>query len=145
MGEAADPTLAAARGRVAPPLTWRTRLAVLTAGYVTDATRRADGTVNRRLLGVLDKGVAASAAPRHGVASRDVVLDAAVPLRARLFHPAASGSQEEGRRPLPVVVFFHAAAAEAAAGSEKQRAHSCAQLRPARRRGCARQAPVRRG
>ncbi|KAG2556744.1 probable carboxylesterase 18 [Panicum virgatum] len=101
MGEAADPAPAAARGRVAPPMPWRTRLAVLAAGYVTDATRRADGTVNRRLLGVLDKGVAASAAPRHGVASRDVVLDAAVPLRARLFHPAAA------RRPLPVVVFFH--------------------------------------
>ena len=125
---------------------WRTRLAVLAAGYLTDATRRADGTVNRRadvtvnrrLLGVLDKGATASAAPRSGVASRDVIIDAAVPLRARLFHPAASGSQEEGRRPLPVVVFFHAAAlvtagtkggpapcataaaAEAAAGSEKQ-------------------------
>ena len=165
MGEAADPAPAPARGRVAvaPPMPWRTRLAVLAAGYVTDATRRADGTVNRRLLGVLDKGATASAAPRSGVASRDVIIDAAVPLRARLFHPTASGSQEEGRRPLPVVVFFHtaalvtartkggpapcatAAAAEAAAGSEKQRARSCAQLRPAWRRGRARRAPARRG
>jgi len=114
MGEAADP---AARGRVAvaPPMPWRTRLAVLAAGYVTDATRRADGTVNRRLLGVLDKGVAASAAPRNGVASRDVVIDAAAPLRARLFYPApaaaggggGSRGEQDGRRPLPVIVFFH--------------------------------------
>ncbi|RLM57805.1 putative carboxylesterase 18 [Panicum miliaceum] len=108
MGEAADPAPAveaAAKGRVAPPMPWRTRLAVLAAGYVTDATRRADGTVNRRLLGVLDKGVAASATPRNGVASRDVVIDPAVPLRARLFHPAGGGAED--RRPLPVIVFFH--------------------------------------
>ncbi|OEL25185.1 putative carboxylesterase 18 [Dichanthelium oligosanthes] len=103
MGEAADPA-PANKGRVAPPMAWRTRLAVLAAGYVTDATRRADGTVNRRLLGVLDKGVPASEAPRNGVASRDVVIDPAVPLRARLFHPAPGA--EDGR-PLPVVVFFH--------------------------------------
>ena len=119
MGEAADPAPAPAATtgsvRVAPPMPWRTRLAVLAAGYVTDATRRADGTVNRRLLGVLDKGVAASAAPRHGVASRDVVIDAAAPLRARLFYPApatgggggGSRGEQDGRRPLPVIVFFH--------------------------------------
>jgi acetyl esterase/lipase len=92
---------------------WRTRLAVLVAGYVTDATRRADGTVNRRLLAYLDKGVAASGgAPRNGVASRDLDIDdPAVPrLRARIFYPAAgAGAAEdvEGRPPLPVVVFFH--------------------------------------
>ncbi|KAJ1275223.1 hypothetical protein BS78_05G120100 [Paspalum vaginatum] len=99
MGEAADP--GTAKGRVAPPMPWRTRLAVLAAGYVTDATRRADGTVNRRLLAVLDKGVAASAAPRNGVASRDVDVDPAVPLRARLFYPCPAPA------PVPVVLFFH--------------------------------------
>lgn len=108
MGEAADP----ATGRVAPPMSWRTRLSVLAAGYLTDATRRADGTVNRRLLGMLDKGVAASAAPRNGVASRDVTIDPAVPLRARLFYPCAPAAAEdddaEAERPaVPVVVFFH--------------------------------------
>ncbi|CAD6257562.1 unnamed protein product [Miscanthus lutarioriparius] len=118
MGEAADPALAAvqtatAKGRVAPPMSWRTRLSVLAAGYVTDATSRADGTVNRRLLGVLDKGVAASAAPRNGVASRDVTIDPAVPLRARLFYPCAAptaaDAEAEAERPaaVPVVVFFH--------------------------------------
>nr|XP_034606497.1 probable carboxylesterase 18 [Setaria viridis] len=115
MGQAAGdpaPAVETAKGRVAPPMPWRTRLVVLAAGYVTDATRRADGTVNRRLLAVLDKGVAASGTPRNGVASRDVDIDdPAVPLlRARLFYPAAGGAgaeDEEGHRPLPVVVFFH--------------------------------------
>ena len=86
MGEAADPTPspAAATGlvRMAPPMPWRTRLAVLAVGYLTDAIRCADGIVNRRLLGVLD----------NGVASRDVVIDAAAPLRARLFYPAPAAA-----------------------------------------------------
>ncbi|XP_062183151.1 probable carboxylesterase 18 [Phragmites australis] len=98
MGEAAP---APAKARVAPPMSWRTRLSVLAAGYLTDATRRADGTINRRLLTVLDPGVAASAAPRNGVATRDIAIDPALPLRARLFyHCPAEG-------PVPVVVFFH--------------------------------------
>ncbi|KAM0882436.1 hypothetical protein ACQ4PT_032305 [Festuca glaucescens] len=86
--------------RLAPPMTWRTRLSIFAAGYLTDATRRADGTINRRLLAYLDPGVPPSAAPRNGVASRDVDIDPALPLRARLFHPAGGG-------PVPVVVFFH--------------------------------------
>ncbi|KAG2561132.1 probable carboxylesterase 18 [Panicum virgatum] len=102
MGEAADPAPAPAatteRVGVAPPMPWRTRLAVLAAGYLTDATRRADGTVNRRLLGVLDKGVAASATLWNGVASRDFVIDAAAPLRARLFYPAPAAAAGAVRR-----------------------------------------------
>ncbi|KAG0529359.1 hypothetical protein BDA96_05G091900 [Sorghum bicolor] len=109
MGEAAaDPAPAAAKGRVAPPMSWRTRLSVLAAGYLTDATRRADGTVNRRLLAVLDKPVAASATPRNGVASRDVTIDPALPLRARLFYPCAPAPADAAEAAaVPVVVFFH--------------------------------------
>ncbi|XP_047087967.1 probable carboxylesterase 18 [Lolium rigidum] len=97
-----DPPAKAAR--LAPPMTWRTRLSIFAAGYLTDATRRADGTINRRLLAYLDPGVPPSAAPRNGVASRDLDIDPALPLplRARLFHPAPASST-----PLPVVVFFH--------------------------------------
>ncbi|KAK1646308.1 hypothetical protein QYE76_064113 [Lolium multiflorum] len=87
---------------LAPPMTWRTRLSIFAAGYLTDATRRADGTINRRLLAYLDPGVPPSAAPRNGVASLDVLIDPALPLRARLFHPAPASTT-----PLPVVVFFH--------------------------------------
>nr|CAB3491326.1 unnamed protein product [Digitaria exilis] len=113
MGEAAAasdpaPAMETSRGRVAPPMPWRTRLAVMAAGYLTDATRRADGTINRRLLGVLDKPVPASPTPRNGVASRDLTIggddpSVPLPLRARLFHPSSPASGE----PLPVVVFFH--------------------------------------
>ncbi|GJN25635.1 hypothetical protein PR202_gb13488 [Eleusine coracana subsp. coracana] len=48
-----------------------------------------DGTINRRLVSLLDPSVAASPTPRNGVASRDIIItDPTVP-------------------PLPVVVFFH--------------------------------------
>uniref|UniRef100_A0A0D9XQP2 Alpha/beta hydrolase fold-3 domain-containing protein n=1 Tax=Leersia perrieri TaxID=77586 RepID=A0A0D9XQP2_9ORYZ len=89
---------------VAPPMTWRTRLSVLVAGYVTDATCRADGTINRRLLDFLDARVPPSPSPRHGVASLDLLLDASIPLSARLFYPVAG---EAKPKPVPVVVFFH--------------------------------------
>ncbi|CAL4994301.1 unnamed protein product [Urochloa decumbens] len=110
MGEAAAadppaPAVETPRGHVAPPMPWRTRLAVLAAGYVTDATRRADGTVNRRLLGVLDKGVPASDTPRNGVASRDITIGPAHSVRARLFYPSAGAAAAAVA--LPVVVFFH--------------------------------------
>uniref|UniRef100_A0ACD6A2R0 Uncharacterized protein n=1 Tax=Avena sativa TaxID=4498 RepID=A0ACD6A2R0_AVESA len=90
--------------KLAPPMSWRTRLSIFAAGYLTDATCRGDGTINRRLLTYLDPGVPASAAPRNGVASRDIDVDPAIPLRARFFHPVGGG-QPAG--PLPVVVFFH--------------------------------------
>ncbi|KAL6868317.1 hypothetical protein ACP4OV_015162 [Aristida adscensionis] len=92
---------ASGKPRVAPQMPWRTRLSVLAAGYLTDATRRADGSINRRLLSALDPGVRASPAPRNGVASRDLAIGGAVPVRARLFYPAG------GEAPVPVVVFFH--------------------------------------
>ncbi|KAL6604610.1 hypothetical protein ACP70R_043037 [Stipagrostis hirtigluma subsp. patula] len=84
----------------APPMSWWMRLLLLAVGYLTDATRRDDGTINRRLVSALDLCARASAAPRKGVASRDLVLDRGLPLRARLFYPAVAG-------PVPVVVFFH--------------------------------------
>ncbi|GJN31709.1 hypothetical protein PR202_gb20139 [Eleusine coracana subsp. coracana] len=96
----------AAKLRVAPPMTWRTRLAVAAAGYLTDATARADGTINRRLVSLLDPAVAASSTPRNGVASRDIIIDPVVPLRARLFYPSPP-PPSAASAPLPVVVFFH--------------------------------------
>ncbi|KQJ88842.1 probable carboxylesterase 18 [Brachypodium distachyon] len=109
MADAGAAPAAAKARRLAPPMSWRARLSILAAGYLTDATRRADGTINRRLLTFLDPGVPASAAPRNGVASRDIDLHAGhgpLPLRARLFFPAGAHASP-GPRPLPVVVFFH--------------------------------------
>ncbi|KAF0895187.1 hypothetical protein E2562_008528 [Oryza meyeriana var. granulata] len=103
---AADPEKQ--RKGVAPPMTWRTRLSILAAGCVTDATCRADGTINRRVLDFLDPHVPASTAPCKGVATRDVDVDPALPLRARLFYPCPDSAGGVGdAKPLPVVVFFH--------------------------------------
>jgi acetyl esterase/lipase len=79
------------------------RLSLKVVDYVSDATRRADGTVNRRVLSLLDPRVPAISSPCRGVASRDVVIDPALRLRARLFHPTAAAAAA----PLPVIVFFH--------------------------------------
>ncbi|CAM0874932.1 unnamed protein product [Alopecurus aequalis] len=98
----ADSEAPAKARRLAPPMTWRTRLSIFAAGYLTDATCRADGTINRRLLNYLDPAVPPSAIPRNGVASRDIDLDPALPLRARFFHPVGGPAG-----PVPVVVFFH--------------------------------------
>nr|AAX95882.1 hypothetical protein LOC_Os11g13630 [Oryza sativa Japonica Group]ABA92309.1 esterase, putative [Oryza sativa Japonica Group] len=96
-------------------MTWPTRLFVLAVGCGADATCRVDGIISCRLLDLLDPPVPPSAAPREGVATRDVVVDPAIPLRARLFYPcrptggeAGGGGGEAGAtKPLPVVVFFH--------------------------------------
>uniref|UniRef100_A0ACD5X5N1 Uncharacterized protein n=1 Tax=Avena sativa TaxID=4498 RepID=A0ACD5X5N1_AVESA len=94
---------AKARKKLAPPMSWRTRLSIFVAGYLTDATCRGDGTINRRLLSYLDPAVPASPTPRNGVASRDIDVDPAIPLRARFFHPVGGPAGPA----VPVVVFFH--------------------------------------
>ena len=82
------------------------RLSLRAVDYVADATRRADGTVNRRVLSLLDPRVPAFSSPCRGVASRDVVVDPTLRVRARLFHPARPAGDAKGA-PLPVIVFFH--------------------------------------
>ena len=83
-----------------------TRLSLRAVDYVADATRRADGTVNRRVFSLLDPRVPAFSSPCRGVASRDVVVDPTLRVRARLFHPARPAGDAKGA-PLPVIVFFH--------------------------------------
>uniref|UniRef100_A0A0E0ME62 Alpha/beta hydrolase fold-3 domain-containing protein n=1 Tax=Oryza punctata TaxID=4537 RepID=A0A0E0ME62_ORYPU len=89
-----------------PPMSRLMRLSLKAVDWATDATRRADGTLNRLALSVLDPRVPAFSSPCRGVASRDIVLDAPTRLRARLFYPAAAG-KDERPPPLPVIVFFH--------------------------------------
>ena len=103
MAEAPTPTTPARKPK--PPMSRLMRLSLKVVDRVTDATRRADGTLNRRALSLLDPRVPAISSPCRGVASRDVVLDRATRLHARLFHPAAA--KAGAARPLPVIVFFH--------------------------------------
>uniref|UniRef100_A0A8R7Q2Y7 Alpha/beta hydrolase fold-3 domain-containing protein n=1 Tax=Triticum urartu TaxID=4572 RepID=A0A8R7Q2Y7_TRIUA len=91
--------------RPKPPMSRIMRLSLRAVDYVADATRRADGTVNRRVLSLLDPRVPAFSSPCRGVASRDVVIDPTLRIRARLFHPARPGDAKGA--PLPVIVFFH--------------------------------------
>ncbi|KAJ1290311.1 hypothetical protein BS78_02G233800 [Paspalum vaginatum] len=48
--------------------------------------------------------------PANGVASKDVVLDPATGISARLFLPSGSGADADPGKKLPVVVFFHGGA-----------------------------------
>ena len=89
-----------------PPVSRLTRLTLMVADFLVDATRRADGTLNRGVLSLLDPPVPAVSSPWRGVATRDVVVDRALRLRTRLFVPAAA-AEGSAARPLPVIVFFH--------------------------------------
>lgn len=86
-----------------PPMSRVTRLALRAVDYVADATRRDDGTLNRRLLSLLDPRVPAFSTPCRGIACRDLVLDPAHGLGARLFFHRPTLAAEA----LPVIVFFH--------------------------------------
>ncbi|THU44454.1 hypothetical protein C4D60_Mb02t07540 [Musa balbisiana] len=88
-----------------PPLPWTTRISVAVASAVTDAARRSNGTVNRRLLSLLDARSRASAKPHRGVRSADVVVDPVRHIWFRLFAP--SDSAAAAGEPFPVIVFFH--------------------------------------
>uniref|UniRef100_A0ACD6A2D8 Uncharacterized protein n=1 Tax=Avena sativa TaxID=4498 RepID=A0ACD6A2D8_AVESA len=92
------------RSKPKPPMSRIMRLSLKAVDYVADATRRADGTVNRRVLSLLDPRIPAFSSPWRGVASRDVVIDPALRLRARLFLPT---TRPADATPLPVIVFFH--------------------------------------
>ncbi|EHA8589754.1 putative carboxylesterase 18 [Cocos nucifera] len=86
---------------VSPPLPWKTRFFITVLSTVTDASRRSDGTVNRRLLSFLDPCSTASSKPVAGVRTADVTVDPSRNLWFRLFVPAAA----TGR--IPLIVFFH--------------------------------------
>ncbi|XP_010246596.1 PREDICTED: probable carboxylesterase 18 [Nelumbo nucifera] len=87
-------------------LPWKTRLLIYVFSFITRAACRADGTVNRRLLSVLDLlNPRPNGKPVHGVRTADITVDPSRSLWFRLFVPtekvASNGSG------LPVIVFFH--------------------------------------
>lgn len=85
-----------------PPLPWKTRLALTVLTTVTDACRRPNFTVNRRVMKFLDYQTSANPNPVKSVASSDVTVDPERNLWFRLYSPTTASSEN-----LPVVVFFH--------------------------------------
>ncbi|XP_062020593.1 probable carboxylesterase 18 [Rosa rugosa] len=86
-------------------LPWRTRISLSLLSKLTDAARRQNGTINRRLMSLLDlRSSATPSAPYKGVTTSDVTVDQTRNLWFRLFVPSTTSSPPAS---LPVVVFFH--------------------------------------
>ncbi|CAL0303518.1 unnamed protein product [Lupinus luteus] len=86
-----------------PLLPWKTRLAIFCLSTLSSASRRSDGTINRRLFDLFDFKLPPNPEPVNGVSTYDVVVDPTRNLWFRVFAP--SSSDTDGK--LPVVVFFH--------------------------------------
>ncbi|CAA2934345.1 probable carboxylesterase 18 [Olea europaea subsp. europaea] len=90
-----------------PALPWRTRIQLSLLSTFTNASRRSDGTVNRRLLRFLGFGLRTTANPNptKGVSTSDVTIDSSRNLWFRLFVPTQLAEHDDSQ--LPVVIFFH--------------------------------------
>ncbi|ERM99728.1 hypothetical protein AMTR_s00099p00101950 [Amborella trichopoda] len=99
--------------QTAPDLPWRTRIAVSIGTTVTDFCRRDNGTINRRLLKLLELTIPATGKPEtvHGkpgttVTAKDITLDPAKNLWVRVFAP--NGKPEgNAKSSFPVIIYFH--------------------------------------
>ncbi|KAG0456297.1 hypothetical protein HPP92_024085 [Vanilla planifolia] len=87
-----------------PKIPFKLRLYMSLISAVTDACRRSNGTINRRLLSFLDVCVAANPSPVDSVRTVDLTVDPNRNLWIRLFLPTSPPPQDRG---LPLVVFFH--------------------------------------
>lgn len=85
-----------------PSLPWKTRIFISLISTFTDAARRSDGTVNRRILSFLDFQSLPNPKPINSVSSSDTTVDASRNLWFRLFSPSIPSNFL-----LPVVIFFH--------------------------------------
>ncbi|XP_052195311.1 LOW QUALITY PROTEIN: probable carboxylesterase 18 [Diospyros lotus] len=88
----------------AAALPWKTRVSLFVMSMVTDAARRRDGSVNRRLMNFLDfKSPPNPTKPIRSVRTFDLTVDPHRKLWFRVFVP----SDAHNSSPLPVMVFFH--------------------------------------
>ncbi|KAI0494310.1 hypothetical protein KFK09_024442 [Dendrobium nobile] len=87
-----------------PKLPLKVRLSISLLSAIKDATRRADGTINRRLLSFLNLRAPPNPTTVHCVRTIDLTVDPARKLWFRLFLPGDGRPQR-----LPLIVFFHAA------------------------------------
>ncbi|CAA7396510.1 unnamed protein product [Spirodela intermedia] len=88
-----------------PSLPWWTKLQIFLLSLASDYVRRPDGTLNRRLLSLVELKTHPNPTPVGGVRTADFTIDPARGLWVRLFLPASDGGA--GGTALPVVVFFH--------------------------------------
>ncbi|GAB2218550.1 hypothetical protein Droror1_Dr00001777 [Drosera rotundifolia] len=88
------------------PLRTRIQLAVL--DFITNRTLCPDGSVDRRLINLLDRPFPPNPVPRNSVSSHDFSLDPSRDLWFRLFVPSTADSTSDySDNRLPVIVFFH--------------------------------------
>ncbi|CAA7396512.1 unnamed protein product [Spirodela intermedia] len=90
---------------VGPNLPWWTKLQVALVSIGCDSVRRPSGTLNRRLVSLVDLKAGPNPNPVCGVRTADVTIDPARRLWIRLFLPAPDGGARGAA--LPVLVFFH--------------------------------------
>ncbi|KAJ4965787.1 hypothetical protein NE237_017636 [Protea cynaroides] len=88
-----------------PVLPWKTKIVLTIVSAISDTVRRHDGTINRRLINLLETKVTANDKPIRGVKTSDVIVDANRNLWFRLFTPTEIHKRDV--IPLPVIVFFH--------------------------------------
>ncbi|KAL2497843.1 putative carboxylesterase [Abeliophyllum distichum] len=94
-----------------PALPWKTRIQLSILNTFNDASRRRDGTVNRRLLRFFDSRIRTPANPNpiNGVRTSDVTVDSSRNLWFRLFIPTQLTEHDDSSSDsqFPVIVFFH--------------------------------------
>ncbi|KAI3725094.1 hypothetical protein L1987_64869 [Smallanthus sonchifolius] len=83
-------------------LPWKTRMLLSVITTASDAACRTNGTVNRRLLNLVDFRAPVTSKSINGVMSHDVVVDQARNLWFRVYVPTKHAGED-----LPVIVFFH--------------------------------------
>ncbi|KAF2283131.1 hypothetical protein GH714_043461 [Hevea brasiliensis] len=123
MGSKASPETAPTQ----PALPWKTRLTVSLISTFSDATRRSDRTINRRLLNFFDfKSPPSPTKPIRSVISFDTMVDSTRNLWFRLYFPTGSTTEtaaaaccanmlhddslpndKGSNNVLPVMIFFH--------------------------------------
>ncbi|KAI3989395.1 hypothetical protein MKX01_033375 [Papaver californicum] len=90
-----------------PPLPWKTKFSLSLAGKVADLTRRENGTINHRLLSILDISTKVPKRPSHGLKIIDITVDPTHNLWFRLYTPTTDITDLPSTATLPVFIFFH--------------------------------------
>ncbi|CAJ1952423.1 unnamed protein product [Sphenostylis stenocarpa] len=86
-------------------LPWKVRFSYFLISTVSDASRRSNATINRRLWNLVDLQVRPKSTSINGVSSSDVTVDASRKLWFRLYIPSSSPAVSAAS--LPVIVYFH--------------------------------------
>ncbi|GAU28473.1 hypothetical protein TSUD_294760 [Trifolium subterraneum] len=89
-----------------PNLPWKVTSTMYILDAINDITGRSNGTINRRLLALIDLKIPPSRNfNSNGVSSSDVIVDSTRNLWFRLFIP--SSTTTIAAKSLPVIIYFH--------------------------------------